>query len=41
VLAAMLNRGERGVPELPNSTLIDGQWIPGKLGRRSPRQKRS
>jgi DNA-binding LacI/PurR family transcriptional regulator len=31
VLAAILNRGERGIPDLANSTLIDGQWIAGTL----------
>jgi len=39
VLAAMLNRGEKGVPELPNSTMVEGLWIPGKLARRLPRRK--
>ena len=31
VLAAMLNRGEKGIPDSPSSTMIDGQWRPGKL----------
>ena len=30
-LAAMINRGETGVAEKFNSTLIDGVWNPGKL----------
>lgn len=30
VLAAMLTRGEKGVPALPNTTMIDGRWMAGR-----------
>ncbi|MBC7366137.1 MAG: LacI family DNA-binding transcriptional regulator [Undibacterium sp.] len=33
VLAGMLTRGEKGVPALPNTTMIDGRWA---VGRRWP-----
>jgi len=32
VLAGMLLRGEKGIPEIPNTTMIAGQWMSGKLG---------
>jgi LacI family transcriptional regulator len=30
VVSAMLARGERGVPEVPQETLIEGRWINGR-----------
>jgi DNA-binding LacI/PurR family transcriptional regulator len=35
VLAAMLNRGEKGVAAMPNSTMIEGRWV--AKGARSKR----
>ena len=32
MLAAMIVRGEKGVPPLPNTMMIDGQWMPGTTG---------
>jgi len=29
VLAAMLDRGEKGIPEIPSSTMIEGRWMKG------------
>ncbi len=40
VLAGMINRGEKGIPDLPNSTLIDGQWVRGRFPRASKRVTR-
>ncbi len=39
VLAGLLVRGEKGVPVLPNTTMIDGLWVAGRAGRgvRPPR----
>ncbi|PTY04979.1 hypothetical protein DB347_20015 [Opitutaceae bacterium EW11] len=34
-LAAMIQRGEKGTPALPKTTMIDGRWIDGKSVRRS------
>lgn len=31
ILAGMLLRGEKGVPALPNTTMIDGRWATGKV----------
>ena len=36
LLAGLLTRGERGVPELPHTTMIDGVWASGKLARKRP-----
>ncbi len=30
VLAGMLTRGEKGIPTLPNTTMIDGCWVIGR-----------
>lgn len=37
ILAGLLNRGEKGIPDQPNSTMIDGQWIAGRLRSRPGR----
>ncbi|MDR2674555.1 MAG: LacI family transcriptional regulator [Opitutaceae bacterium] len=29
-VVSMIHRGERGVPEIPQRTLIEGVWVPGK-----------
>ena len=34
LLAGLITRGEKGVPESPNSTMIDGRWIAGKLDQK-------
>lgn len=31
VLTGLLVRGERGIPELPHTTMIDGRWIGGRI----------
>jgi len=33
VLVGMLHRGERGLPKVPVSTLVEGEWRPGKTLR--------
>lgn len=33
MVIAMINRNERGVPELPRSVLIDGTWVEGQTVR--------
>ena len=33
VLVAMLNRGERGVPDRPQRLHVEGPWVPGKTVR--------
>ena len=33
VLAGLVARGERGVPDLPYSTMVDGAWTGGRRGR--------
>ena len=33
MVIAMINRNERGVPELPRSTLIEGSWVEGETIR--------
>jgi DNA-binding LacI/PurR family transcriptional regulator len=33
VLVAMLNRGERGVPDLPQRLHVEGPWVPGSTLR--------
>lgn len=30
MVVSMIHRGERGVPEIPQRTLIEGVWVPGK-----------
>lgn len=39
LLTGLLLRGERGLPELPHTTIIDGRWIGGRIAvrRRSSR----
>jgi len=34
LLASMIQRGEKGVPEVPKITMIDGRWIAGRSARR-------
>ncbi len=34
VLAGLITRGEKGVPTLPSTTMIEGSWRSGTLGRR-------
>lgn len=36
VLAGMLARGERGVPAVAGTTMVDGVWMEGKLHRANP-----
>ena len=31
VLAGMLARGEKGVPDLPSSSMVDGRWMSGQI----------
>ena len=38
-LVAMLARNERGVPELPRTVLIQGDWAPGTTVRKQPLRK--
>ena len=33
-LASMIQRGEKGVPDVPKITMIDGRWIAGRSARR-------
>jgi DNA-binding LacI/PurR family transcriptional regulator len=41
LLAAMIQRGEKGVPAVPKVTMIDGRWIEGRSVRRRARQAKS
>ena len=38
-LVAMLARNERGVPELPRTVLIQGDWAPGTTVRKQAKRK--
>jgi LacI family transcriptional regulator len=40
VLAGLLARNEKGIPTVPNTTMIEGEWIPGRLGSKSVKVKR-
>jgi len=40
VLAGLLMRNEKGIPTVPNTTMIDGEWIAGKLGKESVKVRR-
>jgi hypothetical protein len=33
MVIAMINRNERGIPELPRSLLIEGTWVEGQTVR--------
>ncbi|HEX9784353.1 MAG TPA: hypothetical protein VGA56_16700, partial [Opitutaceae bacterium] len=39
-LAAMITRGERGIPELCNAVMVAGQWVPGMPREAPPAQPR-
>lgn len=34
VLSGLLNRGEKGLPAQPTTTVVHGRWVPGTLPRR-------
>ncbi len=40
ILAALLARGERGIPDSAHATLVEGRWQPGRPGSRSHVQPR-
>lgn len=38
IVTAQQRRGERGVPEVPTTTMVEARWFYGKSLRRSPRR---